>query len=284
MKIHLFKTIFFMGVLSLMVVSCNQSSKSKQSKEDSSSVKEASVEAGVFDAVKMKDQIVEIIHNTPKAGDIVALINKTGASYISDVTVPVGNVEKLMTATQQGPGLGMYTFDLQYSNVYGRGDVTAQIANLEKQLIIKMGLQSELTSSENYVGRLKENAGNKDSLNLLVTEAINFCAQKFDTGEHPDIYALSFIGINVEALHVLTQLTLLASNNADLLVIVNNQKENIKSVFTLLEMMSGDENIKPYYESMKPIAQFFQEKQTIGAAELLEIAPTIEKARNGMIQ
>jgi hypothetical protein len=64
---------------------------------------------------------------------------------------------------------------------------------------------------------------------------------------------------------------------------MNNQKERVTSVFKLLETLSIDETIKPYFESIKPIMKFFEENKVIGNTELKIIAPQIEKLRNSMI-
>jgi len=284
MKKLFISTIFILGVMSLLLSGCGQSSKTKEKKGTTSDGKEASVEVEVFDAVKFKDQIVETIQNLPKTSEVADLINESGASYIVDLTIPPDDAEKLMTSTQLGLGLGLYAFDIEYANVYNRGDVVAQLGELEKQIITKLGLESELTSSENYVARIKANAEDKDSVDYLITEAMNFCHQQFTEGEHPGVYALAVIGGNVEAMYVLSQLALLAENNAELLAIVERQKERAKSVYTLLEIMSGDETVSPYFEKMGPVVKFFQDAGKIGEAELNEIAPQIESLRNSMIQ
>jgi predicted HAD superfamily phosphohydrolase YqeG len=79
-------------------------------------------------------------------------------------------------------------------------------------------------------------------------------------------------------------MTLLAKNNDKLLVLMNNQNQRIKLLSSLLEIMSGRENVKPYYNRIQPLLQFFVEKDTIKKDDLNKIAPMIEKVRNGLIQ
>jgi len=280
MKFSRLKLIFLLAMFVVFTVACNNSAKSKKGTIDG---KEASVDVEVFDAVKVKDQIVELIQNAPEAVEIAEMLSNAGASYILDLTVPVESAEKLMTTTQMSLGLGMYAFDFQYANVYRRGDVVSKIGVVEKQLIEKLGLEGELTSSENYIGRLQENAENKDSVDFLVTEAMNFANQQLASGNHPDVYALSFIGANVEALYVLSQITLLAADNTELLKIMADQKDRAKSVFSLLELMSGDENVKPYYEKMLPVYNYFDGLKSFGNKELNEITPMIEALHKSMI-
>ena len=281
MKFTYLKSTLFVLALVLSMTACNNSSKSV--KGTTTDGKEASVDVEVFDAIKVKDQIVEVIQNSPEAMDVAEMLNNAGASYILDLTVPTENAEKFMTTTQLSLGLGMYAFDFQYANVYRRGDVISEIGKIEKQIIEKLGLEGELTSSENYIGRIKENIGNKDSVDYLVTQAMNYCNQKFAEGNHPDIYALSVIGANVEALYVLSQLSLMANDNTQLIEILADQKERAKTIFSLLELMSGDKSVKPYYEKMVSIYNYFEELTSFGDEELKEISPMIEKLRNSML-
>ena len=130
---------------------------------------------------------------------------------------------------------------------------------------------------------MKANADNKDSLDYLVTENMNHYHQQMSAGDQPDVYALSVIGSNVETLYVLSQTTLLAQNNDQLLYIMNQQKERVNLVFTLLEIMSGDEDIKPYYEQFKPVVQIFEENDEITEKQLAEIGPLMEKVRSNIL-
>jgi hypothetical protein len=280
MKLNYTKNALIFSVSVLLFSGCGQSSKVQDKKGTTSDGKEAVVEVEVFDAMKIKDQIVEGINNSPKATEVADFLNQVGASYILDVTVPTDDVEKFMTQTQMGLGLGMYTFDLLYAKVFNRSDMVLKISEVEEQLIEKLGLDNEFVSFSSYRKRLQENAENQDSLNVLVNDMMNFAHQKFSTSDQPDTYALYFIGANIEALYILTQLTLFAQNNKPMIEFIGKQGERAKSVFSLLEMMSGDEDVKPYYEKMKPIAAYFEERQKFTEKELNEVSPMIESFRN----
>lgn len=277
------KHFLLFGMMLILVSACNFSSKTREKKGTTSSGQEAYVEVETFDAVKIKDQIVETINQMPSEKEIVTLLNEAGASYIFDLTVPPEQAEKMMTKADQSFGLGLYSFDLLYASVYNRGDVAAEITDVSEQLIDNLGLREELISSKNYLGRIKENADNKDSLDYLVTQDLNHFHQQMSEGDQPDVYALSVIGSNVEALYVLSQTTLLASNNAKMLQIMSAQTERVKLVFTLLELMSGDESIVPYYEQFKPVVTIFEENRNITEKELAKIGPLMEAVRKSIL-
>ena len=284
MKNHLTKHVLSFGIAILLVTGCNVDTKTKEKKSTDSTGRVASVEVEVFDAVKIKDQIVETIRQMPSEKEIATLLNEAGASYILDLTIPASQAEKLMTKSDQSFGLGMYSFDLIYASVYNRGDKAAEISQVSEQLIDNLGLREELVSSKNFLGRIKANASNKDSLDILVSQEMNHYHQQMSAGDQPDVYALSVIGSNVEALYILSQSTLLAKNNAKMLDILSRQNERVKLVFTLLELMSGDENIKPYYEQFKPVVTIFEENQKITDTELAQITPLMETVRKNILK
>lgn len=284
MKNQLLKKVLLFGIAIILLAGCNSNTSTKEKKGTTSSGKHAYVEIEEFDVVKIKDQIVETIRKMPSEKEVATLLNESGASYIFDLTVPTNQAEKLLTKSDQSFGLGLYSFDLIYASVYNRGDKAAEISKVSQQLIDNLGLHNELVSSKNYLQRIKNNTNNKDSLDYLVAQDINHFNQQMANGNQPDVYALSAIGSNVEALYILSQSTLLAKNNAKMLDIMGRQNERVKLLFTLLELMSGDETIKPYYEQFKPVVTIFEQNPTITEKELAQIGPIMESVRKNILK
>lgn len=278
------KHVLPISIAVILVSGCNFSTKTKENKGTTSSGQKASVEVQVFDAVKVKDQIVETIHKMPKEKEIATLLNDAGASYIFDLTVPAKQAEKMMTKSDQSFGLGMYSFDLIYASVYKRADVTTEISQVSGKLIDDLGLSNELVSSKNMLARIKANASNKDSLDYLVTQEMNYFHQQMSIGNMPDVYALSVVGSNVEALYVLSEVTLLAKDKTKMLDVMSRQNERVNLLFTLLELMSGDPNIKPYFEQFKPVVTIFRNNQKITEKELNQIGPLMETVRKNILK
>ena len=284
MKNLITKHVLPFGIALILISGCNSSTKTKEDKGTTSGGQQASVEVEVFDAVKVKDQIVETIAKMPSEKDVAIFLNEAGASYIFDLTVPAGQSEKMLTKSDQSFGLGLYSFDLLYASIYNRGDVVNEIKNVNEKLIDNLGLREELISTIDYTGRLKANAGNKDSLNYIVSQDMNYFHQQMSKGNQPGVYALSVIGSNVEALYILSQSTLLAKNKEKMLEVMSRQTDRVNLVFTLLELMSGDENIKPYYEQFKPVVKIFEENPKITEKELAQIGPLMETVRKNILK
>ena len=64
---------------------------------------------------------------------------------------------------------------------------------------------------------------------------------------------------------------------------MNRQNERVNLVYTLLELMSEDENIKPYYEQFKPVVTIFEENKKITENELAKIGSLMEDFRKNIM-
>ncbi|MEI6048705.1 MAG: hypothetical protein WCS03_07370 [Bacteroidota bacterium] len=279
MKNHFLKHFFALALATFVVAGCNNAGK--QAKGTISKVEAAPVEA--YDSGKLKDQIIEIIRNSPKGFELVDLINKAGAAYMIDITVPVEKAEKMMTTTSKSLVMGFYGIDTKYASVYNRGDIEMKINKVLLGLFVDLGISGDVDVVNKLIMRIANNQSNKDSVEVLTTQAFTEFHKQMTNGNHAKIYGITVMSANVEALYLLTQTSLYAKDNTKFLELMNNQKDRVTSVFKLLETLSPDETIKPYYESIKPIMKFFEDNKVIGNEELKKIASEIEKLRNSMI-
>jgi hypothetical protein len=279
MKKDFLKHLFTLVLATFMVAGC--SNAPKQAKVTTSTAGKASVETP--DAAKLKSQIMEIISNSPKGIQLIEMLNKAGASYIADLTLPIEKAEKMMTTTSKCLATGFYGVDTKYASIYNRGDIEMKINNVLLRLFVDIGISGDIDGAKKLIERIAKNQSNKDSVEILTVKAFTVFHQQMVNGDHSKEYGMVILSGNVEALYLLTQITLYAQDNTKFLELMNNQKERVTSVFKLLETLSIDETIKPYFESIKPIMKFFEENKVIGNTELKIIAPQIEKLRNSMI-
>jgi len=284
MKKNLLKTSLLLFAISLFFVSCNEQPKTAENKGTNSMGQTATVEVGVFDAVKLKDQIVGIIKTAPAPVEVADFTNKVGVSYMSNLTVPTQNVEKYLTAVDQSLAMGMYKFDLFYAKAYNRKDVVQQLLAVQKNLGKKLGMEAELAKMNKFDDRIKKNENNTDSLNAIVMAMMNEVGASLAAGDHPGIYALSYVGANIEAMYILTQVALMSKNNTPLVNFLGQQKERTKANYSLLEMTAADAAVAPIFEKMKPIMDIFNNNQTFTSKQLAEMAPLVASLRAGIVK
>lgn len=279
MKRHFYTTgIILLGAF-LVCSSCNQRPKVRENKVTNSKGQTGTVEAEVFDAVKLKDQLVDIIKSAPKPAELVDFINKGGYSYMADLTLSTDNAEKYMTVAEQSLAVGVYKFDLYYAKVYNRHDIVALIFDVQQKLVGKIGLQGDIASMKKYNSRISQNKENSDSLNVIIPALMNELAQNYSTGEHSGVYALSYVSANIEGLYILTQIASMAKENSDLIKLIGQQKERVKTNYQLLEIMAADPAVAPIFEKMKPILTAFSAPE-FTAKQFSEVTPLIAGLRN----
>lgn len=272
MKISLLKKSLSIMLLIALISGCNQTPNKDQSEEKT---------VETVDVKAFKDEINTIIQNSPKGINVVDFLNEVGASYIFDLTLPIADVDKYETKTRISLSIGAYAMDMFYANTYNRADVAIQLSEIIKLQTGKLGIES---SPENkvYFDRIKQNENNSDSLSYYMDKIWNNFHQQSAKSDMPDTYALIFVGGNVEALYLLSQLTLYANDNQKMLDYFSQQGAIANSMLRLLEILSVDESVKPYYNKMKPIAEYFAAHQSFTVTELDELAPMIESIRNDM--
>lgn len=279
MKKKLFGNIITLALITLMVAGWNNASG--QAKVAKSPTGKAPVEVNAQD--KLKEQVMEIIKNSPKGFQLIEMLNKAGAPYMIDITLPVERAEKMLTITSKSLATGFYGIDTKYASIYNRGDVEMKINHVLLGFFVDLGISGDITVVNKLIKRIADNKSNKDSVEILTSKAFAEYHKQMASGSHSKVYGIGIMSANVEALYILTQVSLYAKDNSKFLELMSNQKERVRSVSKLLEALSGDVAIKPYYESIKPILKFFEENNKIGNAELKKIAPEIEKLRNSMI-
>jgi hypothetical protein len=284
MKRDLFKTGIILLVGVLICSGCNQRPKVKENSQVNSKGQTATVEVEIFDAVKLKDQIVEIITTAPTAAKMAENIDKLQVSYMPELTLSPGNVEKYNTAVEQSLAVGIYKMDMFYAQAYKRNDVVVQLMAVREKLLSKIGLEGDLASLKRYNARINQNKENTDSLNKIIPALMNELAQNYSTSEHSGVYAMAYVGANIEGLYFVTQVALMAKDNSSLLKLIDKQKERVKSTTQLLEIMSVDPLVNPYYEKMKPIMDYFSSSQEFTTKQLNEVAPLIENLRKEIIK
>lgn len=284
MKTNLLKAGFILLAAVLICSGCNQRPKVQDNTTTNSKGQTGTVEVGIFDAVKLKDQIVETIKSAPEAKEMAEFINKAGISYFLNLTLPADQAEKYLTAADQSLASGVYKFDAFYAKTYNRHDVVLQLTDVIKKLDGKLGLEGELSALRKYDDRIKQNKENTDSLNVIIPEIMNELATSFASGEHSGVYGLAYVGANIEGLYILTQVALMTRDNSALVSFIGQQKERVKANYMLLEYMAADESVAPIFEKMKPILDYFTVNQNFSNQQLTEVAPLIEQLRKEIVK
>ncbi len=259
--------------------SCNNKAKSGQ--DDPLKV-EGNSDTAKFDYSNLKEQVKVLAKKLNEPKDLTLLLNEAGASYIADITLPVDYLDKPVSNDKMSFYWGMYLFDMLYAKTYNREDQFLKLRESENKLKMNLGLSEELNEIEKYNERIKINKENNDSVSSIIEEASEVWFKQM-ADNHTNTLIYSIVGNNIEALYILTQLTLLASDNSKLLALVNEQHPQINTLFSLINLVKDDTNIKTLYDEINKVSDIFKNNPSITSKELNKIAPLVESLRNKIL-
>lgn len=273
-------------LVSLIVFGCKQQAKEKEPVVNAAG-QTATVEVGIFNAVQLKDELVQTIRTGPKPKEMMEFLSQSGVAYMPQLTVPLGNVEKFMTSVDQTLANGMYRFDTYYAKVFNRQDVVVQTFDVFEKLATRQGQEAELAEFKLIQEKVKANVNNKDSLDAIITDAINKYGSQITqglSGEKSGFYGLMYVGINIEGMYILTQSALMAKDNKALIDFIGKQKERVEINYMVLELLSANEAVAPVYEKMKPVLAVFQNNPQFTEKQLKEVANLIADLRKDIVK
>ena len=269
--------LLIITILAVSFTSCRQAPKQDGDR----------IGAELFDPGTIRDDVVELIQRAPRAVDVFDFLNRTGAAYIFDLAVPFDVTQQHESSSQQSLILGAYLADAMYANAYNRMDVVSQTGNVAANLAGQLGLQNELEQTREYGARLRETE-DQAKREALVRQFVDKAHGEFADSEMADTYALVFIGANVEALYILSQLSMFARDNQAMIDFMVERADMAETVYNLLRLMTDEvylelnPRIQGYYDQAKSIANYFGQVETFTMTELEEVSVKIENLRNSM--
>lgn len=270
MKAKLFKAAFAIFLMVAFFSSCNQAPKSGS---DSAKVTEP------VDYTQFRNEFLEIIRDTPKAIDVADFLASVGASYIDDITLPLISAEKVETRYELALLNGMLGMDIYYAYAFGRYDVVFKDVKTLDMILDRLGFSDNSPGHEGI--DLYEN--NADSVQAFLVRNWQYYQDYLVNGENPELIAMMFVGGNIEAMYLLSQLNLFAKDNQAMTDYLMQKGKYAGSLLRLLEILSDDPAIKPYYEMIQPVVKFFETHEVIGHNELVELSDLIKNVRNKVI-
>ena len=277
----LLQGVLIFSILAIVASSCQQGPRTDDGREVA--------DFAVFDPENIREGVAGLIDQAPKAGDVFDFLNETGAAYIFDLAVPYDVAEMHESSSQISLVAGAYFADLAYARAYNRRDVAAQTSELFISMLSRLGVQSELENTFAIIQEIRETE-DQDVRDALFSQAINTFHNEMAESDIADTYALIFIGANIEALYIYTQLSLFARDNQAMIDFFTDREDMLKTVHDIFELMANEgymelhPRMSGYHESMREIVAYYQAQDRITINELEVIGGMVENLRNEMLE
>jgi hypothetical protein len=201
----------------------------------------------------------------------VYLINATGASYLAGFTGEDMKTENLLTRNDKARAYGTLLFDLAYTHTYNQVESFSKLLKIYESLTRELGFEEIVATQKQFQNSYQKQKGNKDSLNLLVSNMLsktNALIQK--SGTAVDI-SLVVAGAVLKSLNVISHLTLYATSQDKLIEVLKQQKSVINGVCAILEKSPGDPDVSTLYKTLAPINDLFKSPDTFNAQTVEKI-------------
>jgi D-alanyl-D-alanine dipeptidase len=271
--------LLIITVLAVSFTGCRQAPKQDEDR--------TKADAEMFDPATIRDDVVKLIQQAPRTNDVFDFLNRTGAAYIFDLTVPFAVAEQHETSSQLSLVLGAFLSDAMYASAYNRMDAMRQTVDIAIGLAGRLGLQNELEHTMAYLEKIRE-TDDQEARDALIEEMLDQAHNEFAGSDMADTYALVFVGANVEALYILSYLTLFARDNQAMIDFMVERADMAQTVYNLLRLLTDEvylelnPRIQGYYDGAMEIANFFRDVDTFTMTELEEVSLMIESLRNDM--
>ncbi len=241
------KSFVFNAVLGVALGSLIACGGGKEEKTD---------ESAEFNAAKeeLKQKIEEVTYQIPSPTEVPYLIEATGADFngslINDNTI----ADKYMTTSSKAAAcLGVYASDVAYLSSYEKTQESIDYLQTIKKLAEHLGVVSAV--DEVVLKRFENNIDSKDSLEVLINEAVDNVDKYLKDEERNKVAALVTAGSFVEGLYISTTLVqtypkdLLPQEQRNLILtpvirIILDQQQGIEETIKLLKSVEQDDEVK----------------------------------------
>ena len=248
---------------------------SGEKKEESSDKTKQALEAFVEE---------EFEYPIPTSYEVTNMLQKAKANFVFDITNSPDNYANYETDWQKAMNLGVYGADLSYASTYNRQEELTQFLDVIRRLVDDLNISTAFNAS--MVSRVERNLENKDSLILIVTESFYETYNYLNKNGSEKTSILVIAGSVIEGLHITSQLIISSDYNEELMLVLANQKDQVKKLVSLMEAHADDENVNRVLPKLRYIDLFFDQlgaDNVINKAQFNDIYESIKEMRSTVV-
>ncbi len=199
------------------------------------------------------------------------LIKKSGANYDKALLNAPLNLTKYTTNFKKALNLGIYGADLGYISIYDQTQDALAYLSVVRKLSEEMGVAAAFDGA--LLKRFEANLGKKDSLIMLVSDALRASNNFLQNNERTDAAGLIIAGGWLESLHFSIAVAK-ATNNQDVINRIGEQKSTLENLIKLLTPSYEKPEYTAFLDALIELAYEFD------AVEIryTYIAPTVDAA------
>lgn len=263
--------IVFLALLGIAFTQCTSSTKEKES------------------AAEKKQELEEFVEKQfeypiPTSFEVSKMLQDAQATYQEGITNDPSKVDNYVAAWQKALNLGVYGADLSYSSTFDKQQESVSYLQASRKLIDDLNISTAY--NEELVKRMEANLENKDSLILIITESFYDTYNYLNQNGEEKTSLLVVTGSVIEGLYITSKLIETSSNNEGLMVVLGNQKDQVKKLTDLLEKHKDDENVNKVLPFLRYVNLFYEqlgEDGSISQGQFEDVASSISEMRSTIV-
>lgn len=232
-------------VLALLVLSCNNSGKTKQN-----AVKDTTT---VAVDLSSKKSFVYTKYELPLSVDVYKFLKSKNVDFNKGYMHSLSKKDKYFTGVSRALVLGIYSSDLAYATIYDKSQESVDYFGVSIDLAHKLDIEQGYDSK--VLDRAYDNLNNNDSLSKIAAEAYRKTCNCLEENKTTNILPFIVLGSWLESIHILTQASMGSVPADGLLQELYNQRVHLNGMIKYLSDVIAQSEGAPEIEDMKSLLE-----------------------------
>lgn len=243
-------------VTSVLMLSCGADKKTgREGSEDFEKAKST-----------LSERLENVVYEIPPPSEIPFLLEATGADFDGSIINSKSKFSSYNSTSSASLNLGLLSTDIGYMISYGKVQDALSYMEVAKQLAEKIGVGAAI--DVNLIKRFESNLSSRDSLSVLVNEALSETERYLKESDRAKVAAMVLTGSFVEGLYISTALVRnypkdILPDDAralilkPLIITILKQEKPLNDLIGLLKTLKSDEEIAKLLESFENLSSEF---------------------------
>ncbi len=204
------------------------------------------------------NRVKKIFYNVPSPVEMSSVIQRSGASFRSDILVNYKNVDRYNKLSQQALMLGVYGSDLSYVRLFEQIQLAMNFLTSIKKLCDAIQIPEDQGSLA--IQRMEKNINNKDSLLKIIAETYASADAYLKDNGRGNTATLVILGGWIESLYIATQIVDFTNpSNKEIIDRIGEQKYSLSNLIELIKAYPDDKDLQSYLPMLNNLQKIYEE-------------------------
>lgn len=229
-----------------------------------------------------EERIKKIFYTLPSPLEITKMFKKEGIEYNGEILHSTADRRKYSNKLSKSLNLGVYGADLSYSGLFAMYEPAIQYLAASQVLAEDLGIGTTFQSE--FIVRLEQHAGNKDTLLKVVTDFFLKNDQDLRENNQQDISSYVLTGGWVEGMYLGTNILSERVQASGVRNIVVNQGEALHNIVVIFQNTNATETSDKILKMLGDLESIYNEVEgDMNQEQFSRIRTKIEETRSFII-